>query len=80
MHQCALCNPKYGSWIYNYLCKGTLKLGHIKQVVAKYSYNLYEMHCEEKVKLRSHNTSYCLIEVATKSRFDCRYTFYIPVL
>ena len=30
-------------------------------------YNYYEMHGEEKSKLRSHNTSYCLIEVATKA-------------
>jgi hypothetical protein len=26
------------------------------------------MHCEEKLKLRSHNTSYYLIEVVTKYR------------
>ena len=25
------------------------------------------MHCEGKVKSRSHNTSYCLIEVVTKA-------------
>jgi len=25
------------------------------------------MHYEEKLKLRSHNTSYCLIEVVTKA-------------
>jgi len=25
------------------------------------------MHCEVKLKLRSHNTSYCLIEVVTKA-------------
>jgi hypothetical protein len=25
------------------------------------------MHCEGKKKLRSHNTSYCLIEVVTKA-------------
>jgi len=25
------------------------------------------MHCEEKLKLRSHNTSYCLIEVVNKA-------------
>ena len=24
------------------------------------------MHCEGKLKLRSHNTSYCFIEVVTK--------------
>ena len=29
------------------------------------------MHCERKLKLRLHNTSYCLIEVVTKYRFDC---------
>jgi hypothetical protein len=30
-------------------------------------FNWYEMHCEGKLKLRSHNTSYCLIEVVTKA-------------
>jgi hypothetical protein len=25
------------------------------------------MHCEGKIKLRSHNTSYCLVEVVTKA-------------
>jgi hypothetical protein len=25
------------------------------------------MHCEGKLKLRSHHTSYCLIEVVTKT-------------
>jgi hypothetical protein len=29
--------------------------------------NLYEMHCDGKLKLRSHTTSYCLIEVVTKA-------------
>jgi hypothetical protein len=27
----------------------------------------YKMHCKGKLKLRSHNTSYCLIEVVTKA-------------
>ena len=36
-------------------------------MVAKYRCNWYEMHCEGKLKLRSHNTSYCLIEVVTKA-------------
>jgi len=27
------------------------------------------MHCEGKLKLRLHNTSYCLIEVVTKAGF-----------
>ena len=49
------------------LCdKGTVKYGHIRQVIAKYGFNWYEMHCEGKEKLRSYNTSYCLIEVVTK--------------
>jgi gamma-glutamyltranspeptidase len=39
--------------------------GHIRQVVVKYMFNQYEMYCEEILKLRSHNTSYCLIEVVT---------------
>ena len=25
------------------------------------------MHCEEKIKLRLHNTGYCLVEVVTKA-------------
>jgi hypothetical protein len=32
--------------------KGTMKLGHSRQVVAKYWFNQYEMHCEGK-------TNYC---------------------
>ena len=36
-------------------------------MVAKYRCNWYEMHFEGKLKLRSHNTSYCLIEVVTKA-------------
>ena len=43
--------------------KGTLKYGHIRQVVAKYRYNWYKMFCEGKLKLRSQNVSYYLIEV-----------------
>jgi hypothetical protein len=47
---------------------GTLKYGHIRQVVTKYRFIfLDELHCEGKLKLRSHNTSYCFIEVATKA-------------
>ena len=57
--------------LYNQTClmrpsKGTVKYGHIKQVVAKYSFTYNAMHCEGKYKLRSHNTSYCWIEVVTK--------------
>ena len=47
--------------------KGTMKLGHSRQVVARYWFNQYEMHCEGKLKLKAHNTSYCLIEVVTKA-------------
>ena len=37
-------------------------------MVTKYRINSYEMHCEGKLKLRSHNTSYCfIIEVVTKA-------------
>jgi hypothetical protein len=39
--------------------KGTLNCGHIRQVVAKYRFNSYEIHFEGKLRLRSHNTSYC---------------------
>jgi len=42
------------------------------------------MHYEEKLKLRSHNTSYCLIEVVTKAgltvdRFTITCTYTIGV-
>jgi hypothetical protein len=37
---------------------GTLKYGHIRQVVAKYRF---------KLKLRLHKTRYCLAEVFTKT-------------
>jgi hypothetical protein len=47
--------------------KGSLKYGHLRQVVAKYRCKWYEMHCEGKFKLRSHKTSYCLKEVVTKA-------------
>jgi hypothetical protein len=30
-------------------------------------HNHYEVHCEEKLKLRSRITSYCLIEAVTKA-------------
>jgi hypothetical protein len=46
--------------------KGRLKYGHIRQVVAKYRFNWDEIQCGGKLKLRSHNTSYYLIEVVTK--------------
>jgi hypothetical protein len=36
-------------------------------VVTIYRFIYYEVHCEGKLKLKSHNTSYCLIEVATKA-------------
>ena len=40
----------------------------IRQVVAKYRFNWYEMYCEWKFKLRSLNASYCfLIEVVTEA-------------
>jgi len=44
-----------------------LPKGHFRQVVIKDRCNWYEIHCEGKLKLRSHNTSYCLIEVVTKA-------------
>jgi hypothetical protein len=47
--------------------KGTLKYGHIRQVVTIYRFVLYGMHCDGKLKLKSHNTSSCLIEVVTKA-------------
>ena len=28
--------------------KGTVKYGHIRQVVALYKFNRYEMHCKEE--------------------------------
>jgi hypothetical protein len=45
----------------------TVKNGHIRQVVAKYRFISYEMHCKRNLKLRSRNTRYCLIEVVTKA-------------
>jgi hypothetical protein len=38
------------------------------------------VYCEEKFKLRSHNTSYCLIEVVTKGRFDYKLFINVPLL
>jgi len=37
--------------------------GHTRHVVPIYRFNYYEMHCEEKLKFRSHNTMYWLIEL-----------------
>ena len=45
----------------------TVTNGHIRQVVAKYRFISYEMHCKRNQKLRPRNTSYCLIEVVTKA-------------
>ena len=45
--------------------KESLKQCHIRQVFAKYRLNQNEMQWEGKLKLRSHNTSYYLIEVVT---------------
>jgi hypothetical protein len=53
--------------VFMWPSKGTMKLGHSRQVVARYWFNQYEMHCEGKLKLKAHNTSYCLIEVVTKA-------------
>jgi hypothetical protein len=33
----------------------------------KYRFNQYEIHCEGKLKLRSHNASYCLMKVVTEA-------------
>jgi hypothetical protein len=33
------------------------------------------MHCEEKLKWRSHDTSYCLIELVTKTGLTVIYIF-----
>ena len=33
------------------------------------------MHCERKLKLRQHNTSYCLIEVVTKAGLTVVHSF-----
>jgi len=52
-----------------------LKYGYIRQVVAKYRFNYDEMHIETKLKVRSHNTNYCLIEVVTITGLtNTRYT------
>ena len=63
-------------WPFN----GKLKYGHIRQVVAKYRLNLYGMHCDGKLELRAHNTSYCLIEVVTKAGLIDSYNYkYQPI-
>ena len=33
----------------------------------KYRFNLYEVHCEWKLKFKSHNISYCKMDVVTKA-------------
>jgi len=58
---------KYSQTCLVWPSKGTLTWGCIRQGVAKYRFNSYEMHCEVKLKLRSHYTSHCLIEVVTKA-------------
>jgi hypothetical protein len=37
----------------------------LRQVVSIYRINWYEKYCEGELKLSSHNTSYCLIDVVT---------------
>jgi hypothetical protein len=39
----------------------------------KYMINYFEMHCERKCTLISHNTSYYLIEVVTKADLTVSY-------
>ena len=46
---------------------GTMKNVQIRQVIAYYRFNYYELDCKEKYKLWSYSTSYCLIEVVTKA-------------
>jgi hypothetical protein len=38
-----------------------------RHVVDKSRFYYNKMHCAGKLKLRPHNTSYCLIEVVTKA-------------
>ena len=45
----------------------TVKNGHIRQVVAKYRFISYEIHCKRNLKWRSRNASYCFIQVVTKA-------------
>jgi len=42
-------------------------------MVTKYMINYFEMHCERKWTLISHNTSYSLIEVVTKADLTVSY-------
>jgi hypothetical protein len=78
--RCVVCTSTYGFWIPHwylqtllplnqvmYTQTATVKNGHIRQVVAKYKFISYEMHCERNLKLKPDNTSYCLIEVVTKA-------------
>ena len=45
--------------------QGNIEIG--LHAVTKYMFNKYQMHWEGKLKLRSHNISYCLIEVVTSA-------------
>ena len=58
--------------MYNLTClmwpfKGRLKYSRIRLVVATYRCIWYEIHYKGNLKLRSQNTSYCLIEVVTEA-------------
>ena len=77
---CVVCTSTYGfsipHWYLQtllplnqvmYTQTATVKNGHIRQVVAKYKFISYEMHCKRNLKLKPDNTSYCLIEVVTKA-------------
>ena len=64
---------KLGSSCLMLPSKGTLKYGHIRQVVTNYRLTEYEMHHKGKWKLMLFKTSYFLIEVSTKAKFDYYY-------
>jgi hypothetical protein len=47
-----ICKFVYNQTYLMWLSNGKLKYGPIRQVVAKYRFNQYEMHCELKLKLK----------------------------
>ena len=61
-----LCDLQIQSNLSYVIFQGKIEiLSH--KVVAKCRFKSYEMYWEWKLKWRSHNTSYCLIEVVTKA-------------
>ena len=64
--QCMLWFMKYSHTCLYMTFQGNIEICHLQQVVPKYRFNWYEMHCEGKLKIRPHNLIWGLIEVVTK--------------